>query len=70
MSLTFCAIFTRVTRYADTSIPLTGKTSLADGINRALLLYANVLYEEAKKGQVKDMSTQHTMRGGEGKEVH
>ena len=56
---TFCTIFTRVTRYADTSIPLTGKTSSADRITRAWLLYASVLYKY-KKGKVKDMSAQLT----------
>ena len=61
--ITFCAIFTHVTRYADTCIPLTGRTSLADRITRAWLLYASVLYKENENGQVKAMSKQ--VRRGE-----
>ena len=68
--LTFCAIVTRVTRYADTSIPLTAKTSSADCIAGAWLLHASVLYKESENGQVKAMSTQTTRRRGESNEVH
>ena len=67
--LTFCAVFTCVTRYADTSIPLTGKTGLADRITRAWLLYASVLYKEVKKDNSR-LIYAITRRGGKGKEVH
>ena len=63
--LTFCAIVTRVTRYADTPIPLTGKTSLADRITRAWLLYANVLYKKAKEG--KSRLCLRNLQGGKGR---
>ena len=63
--LTFSAIFTCVTQYADTSIPLTGKTSLADRISRAWLLYASVLYKEAKRDKLR--LCLRKLQGGEGK---